>query len=347
MEVEEAHIKCFIKNTTFFSRPAQGISIPAHACILAALSPYLSERLSTSPTFGQKRHLKLHTVKAQTLLKLVALIYSGEVEVSMGVEQSDLLSAAIKFGITDLVEGQKQAGLEERCHQSVNCRTCRGCSEGTGGVQDAQVHTKMVERRVLDSQVRVTSCASAGAVEMCSPDQEEGPSEYMPPPNVDFCVTLAAQNPNIGENSNTLCSPRNPSIFSESASDDESDLDHSLDSITNPSPPLSVNVASTSCGRDSNGRVPQVGSDEPQLPALRDTTTLVSVDQKSTAEESGRSAEHPCSAKRAEVPGEEIAKSTEGRRALTRGKDFDQIAPMVESTQISIKVMNLKIQVWI
>ncbi|XP_051239876.1 uncharacterized protein LOC127354188 isoform X2 [Dicentrarchus labrax] len=86
----------------------EGISVPTHSCILAALSPYLSQKLSASPPppYGQMRQLQLQAVKAQTLLKLVGLLYSGEVEVKGSIEQNDVLSAARQFGITDLVEGQ-------------------------------------------------------------------------------------------------------------------------------------------------------------------------------------------------------------------------------------------------
>ncbi|XP_035515443.1 uncharacterized protein LOC118326536 [Morone saxatilis] len=86
----------------------EGISVPTHSCILAALSPYLSQKLSASPPppSGQKRQLQLQAVKAQTLLKLVGLLYSGEVEVKGSIEQNDVLSAARQFGITALVERQ-------------------------------------------------------------------------------------------------------------------------------------------------------------------------------------------------------------------------------------------------
>ncbi|TMS22961.1 BTB/POZ domain-containing protein 18 [Larimichthys crocea] len=93
----------------------EGISVPAHSCVLAALSPYLSEKLSASPPppSGQKRQLQLRTVKAQTLLKLVGLLYSGELEVKGSVEQNDVLSAVRQFGIADLVERQKDLGTNE------------------------------------------------------------------------------------------------------------------------------------------------------------------------------------------------------------------------------------------
>lgn len=266
---------------------------------------------------------------------------------NVGVEQNDLLAAAIQFGITALVEGQKQAGVEERCHKKVNCRSCRDRCEGRAGVQDAQVQAEMVEgRSSSDCPVSATSCASAGTVEKAAStlDQEEGPSEYTPAQNVDFCITPTPQNLNIDNNFATLRSPQIPIIFSESASDDESELNRSFDSVTDPTAPWSINVATTSFDRDSNGSVPQGGSNELESPALRDMIDLGSESEdaaRHVAEESRRSAEQPCSAKRAEVPGEGRMKSMEERSVLAGRKNLDlmkQMAEMVKSTQISIKV---------
>lgn len=85
-----------------------GISVPTHSCVLAALSPFLSEKLSATPAppSGQMRQLKLRAVKAQTLLKLVGLLYSGEMQVKGGREQEDVLAAAQQFGVKDLIKGR-------------------------------------------------------------------------------------------------------------------------------------------------------------------------------------------------------------------------------------------------
>ncbi|XP_019744742.1 uncharacterized protein LOC109527329 isoform X2 [Hippocampus comes] len=63
----------------------EGISVPTHSCVLAAFSPYLSQKLSStpSPPSGEKRQLHLQSLKAHTLLKLVGLLYSGELEVKL------------------------------------------------------------------------------------------------------------------------------------------------------------------------------------------------------------------------------------------------------------------------
>ncbi|CAL8388872.1 unnamed protein product [Arctogadus glacialis] len=83
----------------------EGVSIPAHGCLLAALSPYLSRKLSASPhpPAGQQRKVKLQAVNAETLLKLVGLLYSGQLE--LNESQDDVLEAANKLVFDRLLEG--------------------------------------------------------------------------------------------------------------------------------------------------------------------------------------------------------------------------------------------------
>lgn len=106
-----------------FSLPT-GLSVPAHSCILAALSPYLSNALSnqSSPLpAGQRWPLKLQAVKAQTLLKLVDLLYSGELEGEGTMEQEEVMAAACKLGIGRLVEGWKDRGREGEGEEERRC----------------------------------------------------------------------------------------------------------------------------------------------------------------------------------------------------------------------------------
>ncbi|KAM8841762.1 uncharacterized protein ACB058_013590 [Synchiropus picturatus] len=93
-----------------------GISIPTHSCVLAALSPYLSERLSATapPPFGHKRHLQIQSITATTLLKLVGLLYSGKMEVIGSDESNDVLAAARQFGIKSLKEDHLNDGNEKK-----------------------------------------------------------------------------------------------------------------------------------------------------------------------------------------------------------------------------------------
>ncbi|XP_056890937.1 BTB/POZ domain-containing protein 18-like [Takifugu flavidus] len=114
---------------------AEGISVPTHSCVLAALSPQLSERLSgaqPSP-LGQRRKVRLDSMTAQTLLKLVGLLYSGEVEVKGSLEKDEVLYAARQFGITDLVEGRKDVWGREGQPREDTCRKLQGGHFETGG----------------------------------------------------------------------------------------------------------------------------------------------------------------------------------------------------------------------
>lgn len=335
-QIERSNDLIIIKNSDPLDA-AIGISIPTHSCILAALSPYLSERLmaSPSPPLGQKRHLKFDTVKAQTLLKLVALFYSGEVEVNVGVEQNDLLAAAIKFGIMDLVEGQRRAGVDERCQQRGNTQSFGYSCGGQQAVQDSQVLAEVVERS--RSETLATSCPPKGAVGKTASvlNKGEGPAEHMLAQNVDLSVILTHQNLNIEDIRNTS---------NRSASGDDSEFNCSFSSIVDCTAPCSINVATTSFDRDSNSRLHRGGSEPHQSPALTDMMESDFEDQHGfpvEAQVSGTSAQQP---KRAEVPKEERTKSTK-KRSLAGRKKLElmkQMAQMVERTQVSIKVKAAK-----
>ncbi|CAL8331353.1 unnamed protein product [Merluccius merluccius] len=116
-------------NTIFCDTLLQtdGVSVPAHGCVLAALSPYLSQKLSASPCppAGQKRRVKLQAVNAQTLLKLVGLLYSGLLEVNETTDQADVLAAANQLGFDRLVEGQGDVRGEEAEVEQLICGICR------------------------------------------------------------------------------------------------------------------------------------------------------------------------------------------------------------------------------
>ncbi|KAK0138725.1 BTB/POZ domain-containing protein 18 [Merluccius polli] len=116
-------------NTIFCDTLLQtdGVSVPAHGCVLAALSPYLSQKLSASPCppAGQKRKVKLQAVNAQTLLKLVGLLYSGLLEVNETTDQADVLAAANQLGFDRLVEGQGDVRGEEAEGEQLICGICR------------------------------------------------------------------------------------------------------------------------------------------------------------------------------------------------------------------------------
>lgn len=282
-------------------------------------------------------------MKAQTLLKLVGLIYSGEVEVKVGVEQNDLLSAATTFGITDLTEGQKRVGVEEGRPRRTHYGSCRERNDSRG-VQDAEVQAEMVERRAADSQVRTTSCVPTGILISSQTESPLQQSEYPLAQNMDYFATLSSQNIAAEKNFNTLRSPPIPSIPSESVSDEESELDRSFDSVTDPIATWSNSVFTFSFNGDSNSQIPQGDSPHHQSPVSRDLIELGSEEQETNpnaADKSRKSAEQPSLAKTAEVPGEDKAKTMEERSAHAGRKSLEmmkQMAQMGETTQISIKV---------
>ncbi|XP_005467683.1 uncharacterized protein LOC102076123 isoform X3 [Oreochromis niloticus] len=89
---------------------AEGVSIPAHSCILSAISPHISSALSSTPTpaAGQSRLLEFRALGACTLLHLVRLLYSGEMAGEGEREKQQAISAAAKLGIHGLVEVTKR-----------------------------------------------------------------------------------------------------------------------------------------------------------------------------------------------------------------------------------------------
>ncbi|XP_051926373.1 uncharacterized protein LOC127603793 [Hippocampus zosterae] len=98
---------------------AEGVSVPAHSCVLSAISPQLSTALSSSPAppAGREHLLEFGTVGARTLLHVVRLLYSGEMAGEGESEKHEAVWAAAKLGILGLVEvtrkqGQGPAGTE-------------------------------------------------------------------------------------------------------------------------------------------------------------------------------------------------------------------------------------------
>ncbi|KAL7886194.1 hypothetical protein AOLI_G00064890 [Acnodon oligacanthus] len=76
---------------------SQGVSVPVHSCVLSAFSPWLCGALSSmpAPVAGQRRLIELQRVNACTLLSLVSLLYSGQIDGN----RQDVLSAAELLGI--------------------------------------------------------------------------------------------------------------------------------------------------------------------------------------------------------------------------------------------------------
>lgn len=334
-----------------------GISVPTHSCILAALSPYLSQRLSASlpPPSGQKRQLRLQSVTAQTLLKLVGLLYSGEVDVKGSVEQNDVLSAAHQFGITDLVEGQKDVRMKEGEPQKKSCWSCRE-RRGSREMQDAQVQAEMAGRRAMDCPVGSKSSVSTGTQTVKAGENTTGSSfshsgQTKPPTqqpaspgaqSLDFSIALKPQNITLDKYFYSTCSSLSPSMFSGAPSNGESTLDQSSDSVTNPTTTSawSNNVTfPVSLNDDSNSLIPQEDGSCQQSSEFGDRIEMGSAEQANAKTALEReNAERPSSADRNEVLG--VENGTErfahvGRKSLASMKRMQQT---IETTQISIKV---------
>lgn len=80
--------------------------MPAHSCVLSAISPHVSSALSSTPAppAGQSRLLDFQALGACTLLHIVRLLYSGEMAGEGEKEKQAAISAAAKLGIHGLVE---------------------------------------------------------------------------------------------------------------------------------------------------------------------------------------------------------------------------------------------------
>ncbi|CAK6971947.1 uncharacterized protein LOC121902364 isoform X3 [Scomber scombrus] len=88
---------------------AEGVSVPAHGCILSAISPHFSSALSSTPAppAGKSRLLEFRAFGTCTLLHMVRLLYSGEMAGEGEEEKQEAISAAAKLGIHGLVEVTK------------------------------------------------------------------------------------------------------------------------------------------------------------------------------------------------------------------------------------------------
>lgn len=84
--------------------------MPAHSCVLSAVSPHISSALSSTPVppAGKTRLLEFRAVGACTMLHMVRLLYSGEMAGEGEKEKQEAISAAAKLGIQGLVEVTKR-----------------------------------------------------------------------------------------------------------------------------------------------------------------------------------------------------------------------------------------------
>ncbi|XP_052403172.1 uncharacterized protein LOC127949725 [Carassius gibelio] len=126
-----------------------GVCVPAHSCVLAALSPVLSRVLSTSPApqAGQNRLLSLEAVGSHALLKLVKFLYTGEMEIKSQSEHEEVMTASFRLGLKNLFE--KKRVYVERGDKDV-VRRWREI-----GVQTEDVYSQ--ESEIVSEQLRIQS----------------------------------------------------------------------------------------------------------------------------------------------------------------------------------------------
>ncbi|KAK2815655.1 hypothetical protein Q5P01_026122 [Channa striata] len=344
-----------------------GISVPTHSCILAALSPHLSQRLETSasPPSGQKRQLQLQPVKAQILLKLVGLLYSGEMEVNESIELNDVLAVARQLGISNLVKRQKDGENKEweiQENMQGNSIYPQGSErEGKRKMQDVQVQVEMAAKRDTVLQPKnitfvssATQTATTGekSVGSCISWLSKAPTpQCVPFQNVEFSVMLEPQN-NIHDQ---FCFPSCPGIPNKPSgakNNTHSSLDQSACSVISPKSASSLSYKTMAIRSDErNVFMAQEDSTYQQfsecgnnIPALAKERTGLQVGERSRCSADNRATtEQTRQASRDEVRGDERGKFTEksnahgivGKKNLARIKHMGQ---MIETTQISFKV---------
>lgn len=321
----------------------KGISVPTHSCILAALSPYLSERISASPSplSGQKHQLRLYNMKGQTLLKLVGLLYSGEMEVKGSEEQSEVLSAACQFGIIDLVDGQNYVGMKEGKAQKKKIENThiRAGKEATdlslGKTLSVSTGTQTVEMKLSSS---------------FSPSRENNPPTQQPASpvtqNMDLSIMLQPQN-TFDKHLSSTGSPI-PSLPSGAPNEGEPTLGWSSNSITHPTT-TSVWYRNTvdlpiCLNGDVNSQTSEEHSSCMHSTEIQEDRILMGVEDEQTdvmTADKNETRDQPKYSNRDEAVWQETGRSTEkkcahaGRKNLAKMKQTEQ---MVETTQISIKV---------
>ncbi|CAK6980525.1 uncharacterized protein LOC121911515 isoform X1 [Scomber scombrus] len=335
----------------------EGISVPTHSCVLAALSPYLSRKLSAapSPPSGQKRQLHLQAVKPQTLLKLVGLLYSGELEVNGSVEQNDVLAAARLLGMADLVGGQKDGKTKDMEFQE-RWQSLRMCRK----MQDAQVQAEMSGMKDTHISREKRSCVSTGTQTVNAGEKAVGSSFTLSnqtntpttepalsvAQNLDFSILVQPQNITLEQHLCSTSFPLIPRMPSGAPSDGESTSYQSSDSLTNPTSTSQTSSNLTfpiSLNDTSNSLTPEGDITYQQSSYFVDSIQVLA---KERAGLEDSQTNDQMTEKRVEgevMPGEERGNSTEkrcanantGTKSLAKMKQMQQ---MMETAQISIKV---------
>ncbi|XP_043094404.1 uncharacterized protein LOC122344866 isoform X2 [Puntigrus tetrazona] len=134
-----------------------GVCVPAHSCVLAALSPALSRVLSTSPApqAGQNRLLSLEAVGSCALLKLVRFLYTGEMEIKSQTEHEEVMAAAFRLGLKNLLE-KKRVHVERGVENVVRCWREIGVQTEDVSSQESEMVSEPL--RIQSSTLPVQAC---------------------------------------------------------------------------------------------------------------------------------------------------------------------------------------------
>ncbi|XP_056096461.1 uncharacterized protein LOC130075731 [Rhinichthys klamathensis goyatoka] len=143
----------------------EGVCVPAHSCVLAALSPIFSRILSTSsaPHAGQNRLLSLEAVGSHALLKLVGFLYSGEMEIESRSEHEEVMAAAHRLGLRNLFSKKRvwvDRGVVDvgSCWKETGVRT-------EDSVKSQESETVSEPLKIQSSTASVTSVQPCGLLE--------------------------------------------------------------------------------------------------------------------------------------------------------------------------------------
>lgn len=277
-------------------------------------------------------------MKAQTLLKLVGLLYSGELEVEGSTEYSDVLSAACRFGITNLAEGQKEVGTKAGERQK-SCGSCRERNERIK-MQDAQVQAELARGKATDCAVGKMSSVSTGTQTVIAGErmlgravndsgQAKHPTQQSPFPvvqSLDCFITVPPQSITPDKHLDPTHSSPTPSIPKGAQGGGKPTLDLSPDIVTNSMTASCFNnmmTCPTFLNHDSSSREIRLENKQTNL----------------TAADDRKNAKQPNCSSRDEVQREEEGGATKkqhphvGRKSLARMKQ-----QMFETAQISVKV---------
>ncbi|XP_057700165.1 mitochondrial import inner membrane translocase subunit Tim10 isoform X2 [Corythoichthys intestinalis] len=214
----------------------EGISVPTHSCLLAAVSPFLSKKLAAipSPAFGQKRMLRLQSLKAHTLLKLVSLLYSGKLEVKGSLEHKDVMAAVQMFGIASFIERQTNEATKEVEPKDVQVGSCCKCTL-TGAnrdgaecllMKDPLLQAEVVRRKDRDRSLEKRTCVSIGTQTLFENQNDSPTPEHITFQSkdipLDMCESSSHHTSTSRTNSlsdevfsNWTCSSNNDTSFSQ------------------------------------------------------------------------------------------------------------------------------------